>query len=157
MNNVVPVNNIRSFQECRLPLVLCYDILKRCSKTKCCKKYRQSSQFAVPNFLIVLLWYEKLSNTLLIHGRALGKTNLLGKCGLQRWPLFGYNKGDTPFGTQLSGFLDGTQCAKDQYAVRKNSFISYADINFYFKRSHFYQETQQTGFSKSNNFKCFAG
>ena len=29
-------------------------------------------------------------------------------------------------------FLDGTQYVKGWYAVRRNSVISYADINFYF-------------------------
>ena len=40
------------------------------------------------------------------------------------------NEGDTPpFGTQYSGFLDGTQYAKGRYAIHRNSVISYADIN----------------------------
>jgi len=30
--------------------------------------------------------------------------------------------------------LDGTQYAKGRYAVRRNSVISYADINLYFKK-----------------------
>ena len=34
-------------------------------------------------------------------------------------------------------FLDGTQYAKGWYAVRRNSVISYADINFYFKKVQF--------------------
>jgi len=34
-------------------------------------------------------------------------------------------------------FLDGTQYAKGWYAVRRNSVISYADINFYFKKDQF--------------------
>ena len=43
-----------------------------------------------------------------------------------------------PFGTQYSGGgLDGTQYAKGWYAVRRNSVISYADINFYFKKVQF--------------------
>ena len=48
-------------------------------------------------------------------------------------------EGDTPhFGTQYSGgCLDGTQYAKGRYAVRKNPVISYADINFYFKKVQF--------------------
>jgi len=49
-------------------------------------------------------------------------------------------EGDTPppFGTQYSeGGLDGTQYAKGWYAVRRNSVISYADINFYFKNVQF--------------------
>ena len=33
--------------------------------------------------------------------------------------------------------LDGTQYAKGWYAVRRNSVISYADINFYFKKVQF--------------------
>ena len=45
-------------------------------------------------------------------------------------------EGDTsPFGTQFSVFLDGTQYAKGRYAVRINPVISYADINFYFQFS----------------------
>ena len=32
----------------------------------------------------------------------------------------------------IQGDLDGTQYAKGRYAVRRNSVISYADINFYF-------------------------
>jgi len=32
----------------------------------------------------------------------------------------------------IQGILDGTQYAKGWYAVRGNSVISYADINFYF-------------------------
>ena len=35
------------------------------------------------------------------------------------------------------GGLDGTQYAKGWYAVRRNSVISYADINFYFKKVQF--------------------
>ena len=35
------------------------------------------------------------------------------------------------------GDLDGTQYAKSRYAVRRNSVISYADINFYFKKVQF--------------------
>jgi len=35
------------------------------------------------------------------------------------------------------GNLDGTQYAKGRYAVRRNSVISYADINFYFKKVQF--------------------
>ena len=31
----------------------------------------------------------------------------------------------------------GTQYAKGRYAVRRNSVISYADINFYFKKVQF--------------------
>jgi len=49
-------------------------------------------------------------------------------------------EGDTPpFGTQYSGGggLDGTQYAKGRYAVRRNFVISYADINFYFKKVQF--------------------
>ena len=42
-----------------------------------------------------------------------------------------------PFGTQYSVFLDGTQYAKGRYAVHRNSVISYADINFYFKKVQF--------------------
>jgi len=127
MNNVVPVNNIRSFQECRLPLVLCYDILKRCSKTKCCKQYRQSSQFAVPNFLQLYIYMVE-------HwGKRICWENVACRDGLCLVII----RVTPPFGTQLSGFLYGTQCAKDQYAVRKNSFISYADINFYFKKVPF--------------------
>jgi len=40
-----------------------------------------------------------------------------------------------PFGTQYSwgGGLDGTQYAKGWYEVRRNSVISYADINFTLK------------------------
>ena len=40
------------------------------------------------------------------------------------------------FGKQYScrGSLDRTQYAKGRYAVRRNSVISYADINFYFKK-----------------------
>ena len=33
--------------------------------------------------------------------------------------------------------LDGTQYAKGWYAVRRNSVISYVDINFYFKKVQF--------------------
>ena len=56
------------------------------------------------------------------------------------------------FGTQYSeGALDGTQYAKGWYAVRRNSVISYADINFYLKRSHFHQETQHTCHTNSFN------
>ena len=40
----------------------------------------------------------------------------------------------------FSGVLVGTQYAKGWYAVRKNSVISYADINFYLKKVQFYQE-----------------
>jgi len=49
-------------------------------------------------------------------------------------------EGDTPspFGTQYSGGdLDGTQYAKGRYAIRRNSVISYADINFYFQKVQF--------------------
>ena len=35
------------------------------------------------------------------------------------------------------GNLDGTHYAKGRYAVRRNSVISYADINFYFKKVQF--------------------
>ena len=35
------------------------------------------------------------------------------------------------------GGLDGTQYAKSWYAVRRNSVISYADINFYVKKDQF--------------------
>jgi len=35
------------------------------------------------------------------------------------------------------GDLDGTQYAKGRYAVRRNSVILYADINFYFKKVQF--------------------
>jgi len=35
------------------------------------------------------------------------------------------------------GFLDGTQYAKGWYAERRNSVISYADINVYFKKVQF--------------------
>jgi len=35
------------------------------------------------------------------------------------------------------GDLDGTQYAKGRYAVRRNFVISYADINFYFKKVQF--------------------
>ena len=35
------------------------------------------------------------------------------------------------------GYLDGTQYAKGRYAVRKNYVISYAYINFYFKKVQF--------------------
>jgi len=50
-----------------------------------------------------------------------------------------YNEGDTPpLGMQYSGGdLDGTQYAKGRYAVRRNFVISYADINFYFKKAQF--------------------
>jgi len=42
------------------------------------------------------------------------------------------------FCTQYSGGgLDGTQYAKGRYAVRKNSDILYADINFYYKKVQF--------------------
>jgi len=37
----------------------------------------------------------------------------------------------------FGGGLDGTQYAKGWYAVRRNSVISYADINFYFKKVQF--------------------
>jgi len=48
-------------------------------------------------------------------------------------------EGDTPppFCTKYSGVLDGTQYAKGRYAVRKNPVMSYADINFYFKKVQF--------------------
>ena len=45
--------------------------------------------------------------------------------------------GDTPppfWYAVFSWVLDGTQYAKGRYAVRKNPVISYADINFYFKK-----------------------
>jgi len=35
------------------------------------------------------------------------------------------------------GDLDGTQYAKGRYAVRRNYVISYAFINFYFKKVKF--------------------
>jgi len=35
------------------------------------------------------------------------------------------------------GDLDGTQYAKGRYAVRRNSVISYADINLYLKKVQF--------------------
>jgi len=35
------------------------------------------------------------------------------------------------------GDLDGTQYAKGRYAVRRNSVILYANINFYFKKVQF--------------------
>ena len=56
------------------------------------------------------------------------------------------NEGDNPpFGTQYSGGdLDGTQYAMGRYAVRRNSVISYADINFYFKKVQFSSKTQHT-------------
>ena len=38
---------------------------------------------------------------------------------------------------QGGGGLDGTQYAKGWYAVRRNFVISYADINFYFKKVQF--------------------
>ena len=41
-------------------------------------------------------------------------------------------EGDTPpfWYAVFRGDLDGTQYAKGRYAVRRNSVISYADINF---------------------------
>jgi len=52
--------------------------------------------------------------------------------------LHEHYEGDTPsFGTQYSGGVDGTQCAKGWYAVRRNSVISYADINFYIQKVQF--------------------
>jgi len=43
-----------------------------------------------------------------------------------------------PFCTQYSGGgLDGTQYTKGRYAVRRNSVISYADINFYYEKVPF--------------------
>jgi len=38
-----------------------------------------------------------------------------------------------PLVRSIQVFLDGTQYAKGWYAVRRNSVISYADINFYLK------------------------
>jgi len=47
-------------------------------------------------------------------------------------------EGDTPLLVRsIQGDLDGTQYAKGRYAVRRNSVISYADINFYFKMVQF--------------------
>ena len=40
----------------------------------------------------------------------------------------------TPVWYAIFRFLDGTQYAKGRYAVRKNLVISYADINFNFKK-----------------------
>ena len=37
----------------------------------------------------------------------------------------------------FKGDLDGTQYAKGRYAVRRNSVISYADINLNFKKVQF--------------------
>ena len=53
------------------------------------------------------------------------------------WASFGVY--DTPpVSMQYSGvFFDGTQYAKGWYAVRRNSVISYPDINFYFKKVQF--------------------
>ena len=55
-------------------------------------------------------------------------------------------EGDPPpfYYAVFRGVLDGTQYAKGRYAVRKNPVISYADIDFYFKRPNFHQETKQT-------------
>ena len=44
----------------------------------------------------------------------------------------------------IQGGLDGTQYAKGRYAVRRNSVISYADINFYIKKVQFSSKTQHT-------------
>ena len=47
---------------------------------------------------------------------------------------------DTPlfwYAVFWGGDLDGTQYAKGRYAARRNSVISYADINFYFKNVQF--------------------
>ena len=51
----------------------------------------------------------------------------------------GVGEGDTPpiWYAVFKGLLDGTQYAKGQYAGRKNPVISYADINFYFKKVQF--------------------
>ena len=47
-------------------------------------------------------------------------------------------EGDTPLLIRsIRGDLNGTQYAKGRYAVRRNSVISYADINFYFKKVQF--------------------
>jgi len=48
-------------------------------------------------------------------------------------------EGDTPpfWYAVFRGDLDCTQYAKGQYAVRRNSVISYADINVYFKKVQF--------------------
>ena len=55
-------------------------------------------------------------------------------------------EGDTPLLVRSiqGGGLDGTQYAKGRYAVRRNSVISYADINFYLKKVHFHKKTQHT-------------
>ena len=42
------------------------------------------------------------------------------------------------------GDLDRTQYAKGQYAVRRNSVISYADINVYFKKVQFSSKKHNT-------------
>ena len=51
----------------------------------------------------------------------------------------GLTEGDTPpfWYAVYRGCLGGTQYAKGRYAVRRNSVISYADINFYFKKVPF--------------------
>jgi len=51
------------------------------------------------------------------------------------------------------GNLDGTQYAKGRYAVRRNSVISYADINCYFKKVQLSSQTQHTWHTKSINSK----
>jgi len=77
------------------------------------------------------------------------ESNILSKTaylqyGLHKSVLTYKCEGDTPlFGTQYSGGdLEGTQYAKGRYAkgryaVRRISVISYADINFYFKKVQF--------------------
>jgi len=49
------------------------------------------------------------------------------------------NEGDTPpfWYAVFRGDLDSMQYAKGRYAVRRNFVISYADINFYFKKVQF--------------------
>jgi len=44
----------------------------------------------------------------------------------------------------IQGDLDGTQYATGRYAVRRNSVISYADINFYIKKVQFSSKTLHT-------------
>jgi len=61
------------------------------------------------------------------------------------------NEGDTPVLVRsIHGFLDGTHYAECRYAGHSNPVISYADIDFYLKKSNFHQETQQTWHTKSN-------
>jgi len=68
------------------------------------------------------------------------------------------DEGDTPplWYAVFKGDLDGTQYAKGRFAVRRNSVISYADINLYFKKIQFSSKTQHTWHTMSKNSKTIA-